>query len=100
PWDQSKWDMNLLEYAKACISLRKGQKALRRGEYKRVHAEDDMMAFARTYKEEAVVVAFNASNTPKSFEYKFEKNPRVLFGNPEVSGQHITVPPRSGVVLK
>ena len=100
PWDKSKWDMNLFEYAKACISLRKGQKALRRGEYKRVHAEDDMMAFARTYKEEAVVVAFNASNTPKSFEYKFEKNPRVLFGNPEVSGQHITVPPRSGVVLK
>ncbi|MFM8424408.1 MAG: hypothetical protein ACKOBL_04470 [Chloroflexota bacterium] len=58
------------------------------------------MAFARTLKDETVIVAFNASTTTKSFEYKFEKNPRVLFGKPEVSGQQITIPARSGVVLK
>ena len=100
PWDKSQWDMDLFEYAKACIALRNAQKPLRRGDYKRIYAEDDMMAFARTLKDESVIVAFNASTTTKSFEYKFEKNPRVLFGKPEVSGQQITIPARSGVVLK
>ena len=89
-----------MEYAKACIALRKEQKALRRGEYRRVHAEDEMMAFARTYKEETVVIAFNTSNSPKTFGYKFDKKPHVLFGNPEISGDRITIPPRSGIVLK
>lgn len=100
PWDQSKWDTNLMEYAKACIALRKGQTALRSGEYRRVHAEDEMMAFARTYKEDTVVIAFNTSNSPKTFEYKFDKKPHVLFGKPEISGDRITVPPRSGIALK
>ncbi|GAB4566161.1 MAG: glycoside hydrolase family 13 protein [Anaerolineales bacterium] len=100
PWDESQWDKDLHAYAKACIALRNGQKALRRGEYKRVYAEDDMMAFARTLKDETVLVAFNASNTTKSFDYTFEKAPRILFGKPEISGNHITISPRSGVALK
>jgi neopullulanase len=100
PWDESKWDMDLLQYAKACIALRNGQKTLRRGEYNFVHAEDDMMVFTRTLKEETIVVAYNASNTTRAFEYKFDKAPRTLFGNPGISGSHITIPPRSGIVLK
>lgn len=100
PWDEAKWDVDLLHYAKACITLRKSQKALRRGEYRRIHTEDDLMVFARTLKEDTVIVTFNASNSTRSFEYAFEKTPKVLFGNPIIEGHRITIPPRSGVVLK
>jgi neopullulanase len=100
PWDEAKWDMDLLNYAKACIALRKGQKALRRGEYKRVHTEDDLMVFARTLKDDTVITAFNASNTNRHFEYDFGRTPKILFGTPVIDGNRITLPPRSGIVLK
>jgi len=100
PWDEAKWDMDLLNYAKACIALRKGQKALRRGEYKRVHTEDDLMVFARTLKDDTVITAFNASNTNRHFEYDFGRTPKILFGTPVIDGNRITLSPRSGIVLK
>ena len=100
PWDESKWDRDLHRYAKACIALRKEHKALRQGEYKRIYAEDDTMAFTRTYKNEVVLTAFNASTTMRTFEYAFEKKPNILFGRPEIEGNRITIPPRSGVVIE
>lgn len=100
PWDQAEWDHELRDYAKACIALRKGQPALRRGDYRRVHAEDDMMAFARTFEGDAIVTAFNASTSMKSFEYPFSETPRALFGKPEITGRVISIPPRSGIVVK
>lgn len=100
PWDEAKWDMDLLNYAKACIALRKGQKALRRGEYKRVHTEDDLMVFARTLKDDTVITAFNASNTNRHFDYDFGRTPKILFGTPVIDGNRINLPPRSGIVLK
>lgn len=100
PWDMEFWDKDLLASAKACIALRKEQDALRRGEYRRVHAEDDMMVFARTYNDETLIIVFNASTTKKSFDYEFENTPQSLYGNPVISGKQITILPRSGVVIK
>ncbi|MDP1715276.1 MAG: glycoside hydrolase family 13 protein [Anaerolineales bacterium] len=100
PWDESKWDKDLLEYVKACIALRKEHASLRRGEYKRMHAEGEVMAFMRSYKNENITAAFNVSNEEKTIGLSFEKKPRVLFGKPVVSGDQITIPPRSGIVLK
>jgi len=100
PWDESKWDKELLEYAKSCIALRKEYDSLRRGEYKRVYAEDQVMAYSRSYKKEHVTVAFNVSNEEKTIELAFEKKPHVLFGKPVIAGNKITIPPRSGIVLK
>ena len=99
PWDTSKWDTDLLEYAKACIAMRKEHKPLRRGEYKRIYAEGDLMAFSREHKGERIVTAFNVSNEEQTIELKFEK-PKVLFGSPKISGDHVAIPPRSGVVIK
>ena len=100
PWDENMWDKDLHEYAKACIALRKEHAALRRGEYKRVYAEGEAMAFMRSYKNENVTVAFNVSNEEKSIELSFEKKPHILFGRPVISGDKITIPPRSGVAIK
>ncbi|MBE7435220.1 MAG: glycoside hydrolase family 13 protein [Anaerolineales bacterium] len=100
PWDQAKWDRELLNYTKACIALRKEQDALRHGDYKRIHAEDDIMVFCRTLGRETITIAFNASNTTKSFDYKQSDSPQILFGTPGITDRIITVPPRSGIVVK
>jgi glycosidase len=100
PWDESKWDKDLLEYAKACIALRKEHASLRRGEYKRIHAEGELMAYARSFRNENVIVAFNISDDEKTIELAFSKKPHVLFGNPAISGNRITIPPRSGIAIK
>ncbi len=100
PWDESKWDRDLLEFVKVCISLRKEHPSLRRGEYKRIHAEGDVMVFSRLYKDETLTIAFNAAKEERTVNLHFEKKPKVLFGSPKLAGDQITIPPRSGIVLK
>lgn len=99
-WDETKWDHDLREYAKACISLRKEHPSLRRGEYKRIHAEGDVMVFSRSYKNETLTIAFNVAKEERTVNMHFEKNPNVLFGSPIVKDGQIAIPPRSGIVLK
>jgi len=100
PWDESKWDKDLLEYAKTCIALRKEHASLRRGEYKRLYAEGEVMSYMRSYKNESITVVFNVSDEEKTIELSFEKKPHVLIGKPVISGNQVTIPPRSGIVLK
>jgi neopullulanase len=100
PWDESKWDKDLFEYAKACTALRKKYAPLRRGDYKRVHADGEVLAYSRSYGAEKLVIAFNASKEEKILDLFPNKKPTVLFGKPSFSGNQVVVPPRSGVVLK
>ncbi len=100
PWDENNWDKDLLEYAKACTTLRKEHASLRRGEYKRIHAEGDVMVFTRSYKNENLIVAFNVSAEEKTVELPIEKKHKVLFGKPRIEGNQVIIPPRSGVVIK
>ncbi len=100
PWDESRWDKDLLEYAKSCIALRTKHTAFRRGQYKRLYAEGEVLAYSRSYNNEIFTIAFNTSKEEKTIELIFEKKPQVLFGNPGIAGNHITIPPRSGIVLK
>ncbi len=100
PWDESNWDKDLLDYAKACTSLRTKHAALRRGDYKRIHADGEVMAYSRTHKDETVIIAFNVSNEEKTLELPLGKRPRVLFGGPTISDNKINIPPRSGIVIK
>ena len=100
PWNENSWDKDLLDYAKACTSLRTKHAALRRGDYKRIHADDEVMAYSRTHKDETVIIAFNVSNEEKSLELPLGKKPRVLFGGPTIADNKISIPPRSGIVIK
>jgi len=100
PWDESKWDTDLLQHAKSCIALRKELAPLRRGDYKRLFAEGEVMAYVRSFQNEKVTVLFNVSNEEKTVELQLEKNPNVLYGKPAIAGNRVTIPPRSGVVLK
>lgn len=100
PWDESKWNKDLLAYAKACIALRKEQPALRRGDYRKVNSEDHLIVYAREYEGETLLAAFNASEKHKTVALNLPGQPAILFGAPTIDNDQFTLPPRSGAVVK
>jgi len=106
PWDENKWDKNLLAYLKELIALRTKNPALRRGDFKRLWSADGVYAFSRSYEDKTFIVALNVSESPQQVHvtYEAKKSPKPVFGEASdisVDGRlKFTVPPRSGVVLK
>jgi len=100
PWDKKNWDKGLLEYARACATMRSKSPALRRGDYRRVHADGDVMAFSRTHNKETVYAAFNISKEERYVELPVSKKLSLLFGQADIKNNKVGIPPRSGVVLK
>lgn len=68
PWDESRWSATLRDFVKRCIALRHKYSALRRGEYKRLHAEDSVYAFGRRLGDETLVVAINVARYTRTPE--------------------------------
>ena len=107
PWDESKWDKDLLSYIKGLIAFRKQNTALRRGDFRRLWSADGTYAFSRSLEEETLVVALNASESPQHVEvtYEAKKNPKVMLGQAsDISTTDyrlkFKIPARSGVILK
>jgi neopullulanase len=107
PWDESKWDKDLLHYAKEVIALRTKNPTLRRGDYKRLWSADGVYGFSRSFEEKTFIVALNTSESPQQIHvtYEAKKTPKPVFGEAsEISaeGGHLrfTIPARTGVVLK
>ena len=106
PWDEKKWDKDLLAYAKEVIELRKKNPALRRGDFKRLWSADGVYAYSRSFEGKTFVVAVNVSESPQQVHvtYEAKKSPQAVFGGADdisVDGRlKFTVPARSGVVLK
>ena len=107
PWEEDKWDHDLLAYAKQAIALRRKNPALRRGDHKRLFAVDGVYCYSRTYEDRTFNVALNSSESPQQVEIPYEarKNPKTVFG--EVSNIDIkdgrlqfTIPERSGAVIR
>jgi cyclomaltodextrinase / maltogenic alpha-amylase / neopullulanase len=106
PWDENKWDKNLLSYLKELIALRTEQTALRRGDFHRLWSADGVYAFSRSYKGKTFIVAFNVSESPQQVNvtYEAKKSPKPIFGTAsEIAVDErlkFTVLPHSGVILK
>ena len=105
PWDDQRWDHDLLDYLKACTKLRKDFVALRRGSFKRLKAEDQAYAFERELGEEKLIVAFNAGDHAHKFGVRVEAGNYVsIFGKAEVESKdghlHLKIEPRGSVVLR
>lgn len=106
PWEESKWDKSLLSYIKDVVELRRKNLALRRGDYKRLWSADGVYAFSRSHEGKTCVVAMNVSESPQQIHVTYEagKTPKCVFGEAsEISLNdrlHLTVPARSGVILK
>ncbi len=65
PWDEGHWNHALLDYVKRCVVLRRAHRVLRRGDFRRLPAQDDVYAFARTLGGEVMLVLLNAGRSPK-----------------------------------
>jgi len=112
PWDEARWDADLLAFFRRAIALRHEHPALRRGRYLRLHADErcGVYAFARQGEGEALIVVLN--NGPTS--YDLDVPVRGLFADGAVlrdlwaGGRArvdegrltgLTLPPRAGAVL-
>ncbi|HJS17099.1 MAG TPA: glycoside hydrolase family 13 protein [Anaerolineales bacterium] len=106
PWEESKWDQNLLSYSKELITLRKQTPALRRGDYGRRWSANSIYAFSRSLDAESCVIALNVSDSPQQANIVYRgQEPGVVFGEAtEITvGEeqlHFKLPARSGVIFK
>ena len=107
PWEESKWDQDLLSYIKQLIALRKQNSALRRGDFRRLWSADGTYAFSRSLEGDTVIIALNTSESPQQVEvtYEAKKNPKAVLGEASdisVSDHRLKfrIPARSGVMLK
>lgn len=72
PWDSSEWQGDLRIWVQALIALRKSLPALRRGDYKRIYADEKTYVFARTLGAEKILIAMNLSNEKQTLRIPVE----------------------------
>jgi neopullulanase len=109
PWEHSHWDMDLLGYYKKCIRLRKDHPALRRGKFRILLADGEIMAYSRSDVEEQIIVVFNTDRKSRNIkiqltpELKAKDGYSLMFDSThfQTDGEEleITVPPRFGNVI-
>lgn len=69
PWDESRWDHDLLAYYKAFIALRRGSPALKTGGFQDLHAEGNTYVFSRQSPDQHVIVIAHRGDGPyKAFQ--------------------------------
>ncbi|MFQ6611205.1 MAG: glycoside hydrolase family 13 protein, partial [Fidelibacterota bacterium] len=71
PKDSVEVNEELLHFYKNLIHIRKSHKALSRGDYTVLLADDenDLFAFSRTYEHDSIIAVFNGSSRRKDFEF-------------------------------
>jgi cyclomaltodextrinase len=110
-WDRLEtWDMQALALHKRLIAMRRAHPALRTGAYRRLYADADVYAFARTDDAETLLVAVNVAEAPCKVSVPVGElfgegaRLRAIYGTGVVEladGQmKIEVPARDGIVLE
>ncbi|MGD8966911.1 MAG: glycoside hydrolase family 13 protein [Anaerolineae bacterium] len=89
PWDESRWDQHLLALFRRAIALRHNHRALRRGHYVRLHADDqhNVYAFARRGEQETLVVVLNNGEN----SYTLDLPTKDLFADQRMSSDRIAL---------
>lgn len=64
-WDEATWNVELRDYFKRCIALRKRYRALRDGAFKVLFARDKVIVYLRTWGDQKVIVALNSGQPPQ-----------------------------------
>jgi cyclomaltodextrinase len=91
PWDEGRWDAQLLGAVRDAFALRRSEPALRSDGVDVIATEGDAIAYARSAGSVALVVALNARDEPVSVP---------LGGRGTGAAASVTLPPRSGVVIR
>jgi glycosidase len=110
PWEEERWDKNMLGFYKDCIRMRKEHPALWDGEFKVLLAENDVLAYLRSKGEEKLLVVINRSEQTRHVDIDLQglvgdgvlhnvlSSGEVLLKNGFV--RDLALAPISGVVLK
>lgn len=109
-WDESRWNMERLDFVKACIALRKQHNALRHGEYFPLYNGGGVIAIARQTDEEYLIAVFNITHNTGSLQIEISalaRNnniPHTIFGTAQLNYKgnmlEIDLPARSGAVIQ
>lgn len=108
PWNaRAEWDTDLLAFVRETIRLRKEMTVLRRGTYRTILADDEIVAFERVYGPNRALAVFNADRANRTVRVPMENptgQPMLRFGSVEeltLQGDTLALklPPRSGVVV-
>jgi len=109
PWNDARWDTNLLDYLKSCIKMRKDHPALRRGSFHRIYADSTVYVFGRKYEGQRLIIALNAGAETAKAEVSLEDfgtgNYVSIFGKAKVkpvdgTKLQLELPRRGSVVMK
>ncbi len=113
PWDEARWDNDMLEFFRRATRLRREHPTLRRGHHLRLLADDQhsVYAFARRGEEETLVIVLNNGQStydldvpaPGVFADGTHLHDIWQPGQARVNAGRITgkaLPPRSGAVLR
>lgn len=106
PWDSPEtWDVALRDEIRRLTALRHRSAALRRGEFRVLHATSALTVFERAYQGERVVVAINPGRKAAKFKLPaasnmslHEESVGAALGEALQGDKQMTVPPRSGRV--
>jgi alpha-glucosidase len=72
---ESKDPDSILEFYKSLIKLRHANSALLNGDYKAINESNaNVLSYLRVYKDKAVIVSLNMSDTPQSIKLEFKPN--------------------------
>jgi cyclomaltodextrinase len=99
PWDESRWDTELLEAHRTLIALRHAHPALRAANYREVAADGHLYVFERFDDVERLLVAVNAGEDPATGNVELSPGD-LLWGHGEVRKGVLSLPPRSGAVWR
>jgi len=110
PWDETRWDTDLLAYYRRLIAIRQAHPALRRGKYVSLHAEDGVYAFLRCLEDEKLVIVLNNGEMTYCLDVPvkgYQPDGAVLCdllsgGEATVAGgrlRGLSLPPRAGAIL-
>ncbi len=111
PWDESKWDKELQEYVRRCITLRKVKPALRQGNFTWLFLKHNVVAYSRQLGSEMLLVILNNSHQSVNLDLSVANHLeddallRDVWDNSEVkvtdgSIEDVFVSARSGIVLE
>ena len=103
PWDDKKWDKDLLGYFQDLIKLRKGNPSLRTGDFQALLVDREIYAYKRQLGEECVLVAINVGDEHHQLTLPGKKA-KILFGESEINTTDaeftLQVGARQGIVIK
>ncbi len=77
-WDDSKWNMEILDLYSQLAELRKESNALRKGDYTVLYADESVLIYERCYKSESVIIALNSKDSQIEIEYDLYGNYRDI----------------------